>query len=87
MTSKQLFPTLLMLVSASGFSGCANVQTAYAEFQDQSELAHVQRAKTLCTRSGFQEATDAYAQCVNTNVNASKDRDSREKAAFHSQKS
>lgn len=87
MTSKKRFPLLLMIASAGALSGCASVQTAYSEYQDKSELAHVARAKTLCTRSGFQESTDAFAQCVNTNVNASKDRDSREKAAFHSQKS
>lgn len=66
--------------------GCAEVQTAYKSYQDREEMEFVTAAKQACTRYGFKPETDAFAQCVNTNVNAAKDREAFEKAAFHSEK-
>ena len=66
-------------------SGCA-VQEAYKGYKDNEEMAYVNDAKQSCIRYGFKIDTDSFAQCVNTNANAAKDRDALVKAAFHSDK-
>ena len=75
---------LMLAVCVVLFSGCAQVQGAYNDYQDGQEMAYVNKAKTACTRFGFTPGTDAFASCVDKNVNAEKDRDALKNAAFHS---
>lgn len=85
--------TLLRLkavLALSGVSvlaiGCANVQDAYKTYKNDKELTYVDEAKLSCTRYGFKVDTDVFAQCVNANTNAAKDRAALVEAAFHSKK-
>lgn len=87
----RLFATCLRFVSvvavtAGLMSGCGNVQGAYKSYKDNEELAYINDAKQSCLRYGFKFETDAFSQCVNTNVNAAKDRDAIVKAAFYAEK-
>jgi hypothetical protein len=77
---------LAFLLALVLITGCANVQGAYKQYKDNEEISHINAAKEACDKFGYKIGTDAFAQCVNTNVNAAKDRDSRERAAFHSEK-
>ncbi len=65
--------------------GCAEVQGAYNGYQDSQEMKYVNQAKTACGRYGFTSGTDAFAGCVDKNVNAEKDRDALKAATFHSE--
>ncbi|MES2899504.1 MAG: hypothetical protein V4723_07235 [Pseudomonadota bacterium] len=88
MPSSRVYSTVyapFLLLVATLMPGCASVQETYGQYQDKIELTYVGKAKIACSRFGFTENTDAFAQCVNTNVNAEKDRDTREREAFHSE--
>jgi predicted small secreted protein len=75
---------LMLVVCAFLFAGCAKVQGAYSDYQDGQEMRYVSQAKTACGRFGFTPGTDAFASCVDKNMNAEKDRDALKIAAFHS---
>ena len=66
--------------------GCAEVQNAYKGYQEREEMAYIASAKDSCARYGFTPGSDSFAQCVNANVNAAKDRDALKRAAFHGEK-
>jgi hypothetical protein len=85
-SSAWLLTVTTLVVTSVLVAGCANVQGVYKNYKDKEELAYVNDAKQSCTRYGFKVDTDAFAQCVNTNANAAKDRDALVKAAFHAEK-
>jgi hypothetical protein len=76
----------VLLITSVLASGCADVQGAYKSYKDKKEMAYVDDAKQSCLRYGFKVNTDSFAQCVNTNANAAKDRDALVEAAFHADK-
>lgn len=67
-------------------TGCAGVQGAYRDYENNKDLAYVENAKQACIRYGFKVDTDAFAQCVSTNTNAAKDRDAMVQAAMQADK-
>ena len=76
---------MLRIVLFLMLAGCAEVQGAYNGYQDSQEMKYVNQAKIACGRFGFTTGTDAFASCVDKNVNAEKDRDALKAAAFHSE--
>jgi hypothetical protein len=84
--SLRLVTAVFSMAASVLVAGCTSAQGAYENYKDKKELAYVQNAKQSCTRFGFKVDTDAFAQCVNTNANAAKDRDALVEAAFHADK-
>lgn len=76
---------LLFIAPFLHLVGCAGVQSTYNGYQDAQEMKYVNQAKIACGRFGFTPGTDAFANCVDKNVNAEKDRDALKAAAFHSE--
>jgi hypothetical protein len=52
--------------------------------REREEMAYIAQAQQSCSRYGFKPDTDAFAQCVNANVNAAKDRDAVRQQAMMS---
>ena len=73
-TSKSLAPVLMLLVT-SMLAGCETVQAAKdyaAERQRLAEEARIEIARVSCRNYGFLAGSDAFAPCVQTEVNQTK---------------
>jgi hypothetical protein len=65
-----------------GLAGCASVDKFFKEQREAEEQRHVNIARESCKRYGFTENTDAFAQCIQNDINAAKARKvAEEKAA------
>lgn len=74
----QIQKICLVLLAAS-LGGCGSVK----EWREAREQAYISNAQESCKRYGFLEKTDAFAQCVQNDVNAAKVRDAIDENAFH----
>ena len=73
-----------VLILGGVLSGCAAMESldAYAKAEEQrKEEARVSVARVACERYGFRPATDASAQCIQSEVNSAKNRQAAEAAA------
>jgi hypothetical protein len=68
--------TLTALVSLTALaSGCETVDAArdfFAERERKSEEEKLERARQACEKFGFSKGTDAFAGCVQTEINQAK---------------
>lgn len=81
--ARQLFRRINVAVVtiAIGLTGCANVENFVRERQEARELTYLNSARESCKRYGFVENTDAFAQCIQNDINAAKARQAIEDAA------
>ena len=75
---------ILALLIAS-LSGCA-VNNFLKERREAREQAYITSAQESCKHYGFVEKTDAFAQCIQNEVNAAKARDMTSENAANSTK-
>lgn len=74
---------ICLVLIAVTFGGCANVANLVKERREAHEQAYISNAQESCKRYGFLEKSDAFAQCIQNDVNAAKARDAIEENAFH----
>lgn len=75
---------LLTCVTAMLVSGCAAYDSVNAYVEDQRRKEDEARflvARTACEKYGFRPSTDAYAQCLQAEVNQIKNREAVAAAA------
>lgn len=75
---------LAIILAVANLSGCAavdSINTMIEEQRRKEEEARFSAARSACERYGFRTGTDAYAQCLQTEVNQIKNREAIAAAA------
>jgi hypothetical protein len=73
--------SMAAVVVTSGLTGCASVDNFFKEQREAEEQRYVNNARESCKRYGFTENTDAFAQCIQNDINAAKARQVAEEPA------
>ncbi len=80
----RLIKYLNILAGALSLSGCVAYDSLNAmneEWKRKEETARFETARLACDRYGFRVGTDAFAQCLQTEINQIKNREAIAEAA------
>jgi Tfp pilus assembly protein PilE len=75
---------MILVCASTALGGCAvydSVQSMVEESRREQEEARFAAAASACEKYGFRTGTDAYAQCLQTEVNQIKNREAIAAAA------
>lgn len=75
---KNFSVNMLVWITIISLTSCSNMKAWVKERQEANEQAYLNQASISCKRYGFTENTDAFAQCIQNEVNSIKNREHAE---------